>query len=48
MINSSEGKMSLVEFHSVNVKANWAHLAEKNSRPGAKTITIFRVSIKIF
>ena len=28
---SSKGKMSFVQFHSVNVKGNWAPLAEKNS-----------------
>ena len=44
MINSSEVKMSFVEFHSLNVKENWAHLAEKDSRPGAKIAAIFRVS----
>ena len=26
---------------SQNVKGNWAHLAEKNSKPGAKITTIF-------
>ena len=36
--------MSFVEFPSVNVKGNWAHLVEQNSRPGAKITTIFRVS----
>ena len=44
MINSSKGKMSFVGFHSLNVKGNWAHLAEKDSRPGAKITTIFGVS----
>ena len=28
--NSSRGKMSFVQFHSVNVKGNWTNLAEKN------------------
>ena len=27
--NSSRGKMSFICFHSVNVKGNWIHLAEK-------------------
>ena len=36
--------MSFVELNSVNVKGDWPYLAEKNSRPGAKIITIFRVS----
>ena len=40
--NSSEGKTSFVKFHSINVKGNWTHLAEKNSRPGAKITAIFR------
>ena len=29
--SSSGTKMSFVQFHSVNVKENLAHLAEKNS-----------------
>ena len=45
--NSSEGKMSFVEFHSVKVKGNWTHLAEKNSRPGDKIATAFSI-MKIF
>ena len=43
--NSSEEKM-FVLFHFVNIKGNWAHLAEKNSRPGAKITTI--AIMKIF
>ena len=39
--NSSEGKIAFVQFHSVNVKGYWTHLAEKNSQPGAKITTIF-------
>ena len=39
--NSPEGKISFVLFHSVNVKENWTHLAEKNPQPGAKVTTIF-------
>ena len=37
--NSSREKMVIILFYSVNVKGNWAHLAEKNLRVGAK-ITI--------
>ena len=33
--NNSEGKMSFVQFHSVNVTGNRAHLADKNSQSGA-------------
>ena len=43
---SSEEKISFVLFHFVNIKGNWAHLAEKNSRPGAKITTI--AIMKIF
>ena len=39
--DSSGGKISVIYFYFANVKGNWAHLAEKNSRPGAKTTTIF-------
>ena len=42
--NCSGGKMSFVKFLSVNVKGNWTHLAEKNSRPRAKITKIFRLS----
>ena len=31
---SSAGKISFIQCHSVNVKGNQAHLAEKNSQPG--------------
>ena len=31
-------------FHSINVKENWAHLAEKNLQPEAKITAIFRLS----
>ena len=31
-------------FYGMNVKEHWAHLAEKNSRHGAKITTIFRLS----
>ena len=40
--NSFEGKISL------NVKGNWTHLAEKNSRPGAKINKIFKPRWKYF
>ena len=30
-------------YQSVNDKGNWAYLAEKNSRPGGKIITIFKM-----
>ena len=42
--NSSEGKMSFDEFHSVNVKRNWAHLAEKNWEQEVKITATFRLS----
>ena len=41
--NIFRGKMNFIKFHSVNVKGNWTHLAQKNSRPGAKINTIFRL-----
>ena len=40
---SSEGQISSLKFHSVNVKGNWTHLTEKNTRPGAKITTTFRL-----
>ena len=53
--NSSQVKMTVVWFYFVNVKGNWAHLAGKNLRPGAKITTMFRLpwkclnlSIKVF
>ena len=39
--NTSRGKMSTVYFQYINVKGNWAHLVQKNSRPGSKVITKF-------
>ena len=42
--NSSGGKMSSMQFHSVNAKGNWANSAEKNLQPGAKITTVFRLS----
>ena len=41
---SFKGKMSFIEFYSINVKGHWAHLAEKNSQPGPKITTIFKLS----
>ena len=41
---STEGKISFAEVHSVDVIGDWVHLAEKNSRPGAKINKIFRLS----
>ena len=38
--------MSFVSFHSVNDRGNWEHLTEENTRPGAKILTIFRLSWK--
>ena len=32
MNDNSKGKMSIIKFYSVNVKRNWAHLAERNSQ----------------
>ena len=45
--NSPGGKMAIIWFYSINVKGNWAHLAEKNSRAGAK-ITTTEGAMKIF
>ena len=36
--NSLGRKMFLIQFHSVNVKRNWAQLAGKNWRPGARSL----------
>ena len=33
--NSSPRKIYFIYFHSVNVKRNWTHLAQKNSPPRA-------------
>ena len=41
--NNFGRKMSFIQFNFLNVKGNWAHLAEKNSRPGAKITTILRL-----
>ena len=35
-------------IHRLRVKGNWAYLTEEYSRPGAKIITIFRISWKYF
>ena len=40
MNDNSSGSVNV----TVNVKGNWAHLAEKNSRPGGKIATKFRLS----
>ena len=42
--NSTEGKISFAEVHFLDVVGGWVHLAEKNSRPGAKINKIFRLS----
>ena len=42
--NSSAGEMSIMEFDSIYVNGNWAHLREKNSRPGAEITKTFRPS----
>ena len=36
--------MSIILFYFLNVKGDWVHLAEKNSHPGAKITTIFKLS----
>ena len=41
---SSQGKIAFIYFHSVNIKGNWTHLAEKHSQPGVKINAIFRLS----
>ena len=40
---NSKGEISFVKFHPVNIKGNWTHLAEKNSRLRAKINAIFRL-----
>ena len=45
--NSFGGKMTITWLYFVNVKENWAHLAEKNSKAGAK-ITTMEAIMKIF
>ena len=42
--DGSRGKMYFIYFHSINVKGNWTHLPEKNSRAGARINAIFRLS----
>ena len=42
--NSLRETAYFIYFHSVNVKENWTHLAQKNSQPGAKINKIFRLS----
>lgn len=39
--NTSREKLSSVYFQYINAKENWAHLAQKNSRPGSKVTTKF-------
>ena len=39
--------MTITWLYFVNVKENWAHLAEKNSKAGAK-ITTMEAIMKIF
>ena len=46
--NVSGGKMAIIWFDSANVIGNWSHLAEKNSRAGAKIVTVFRLSWRYF
>ena len=46
--NVSGGKMAIIWFDSANVIGNWSHLAEKNSRAGAKIVTVFRLSWRDF
>ena len=38
--NSFGGKRTITWLYFVNVKENWAHLAEKNSKAGAKITTM--------
>ena len=46
MITVPEEKCS--SSHFLNARVNWAYLAKKNSRTGAKFPTIFRLSWKYF
>ena len=39
----SEGQISFLKFHSVNVKGNWTHLAGKNARPGATMFSLMKI-----
>ena len=44
-----DGKLYFIGFYSVNVTEIWAHLAEKSSRLGAKSLQYFnRIIIKTF
>ena len=45
--NKSRGKMYFIYFHSVNVKRNWTHLAQKNSRQELDQYNINCISITI-
>ena len=42
--SNSTGKMSFVEFNSVNVNGDWTNLVEKILQPGDKIPTTFRLS----
>ena len=42
--NCFRRKMFIIVFYSLNVKGNWAHLAEQNSQQGAKMTTMFTLS----
>ena len=44
----SEGQISFLKFHSVNVKGNLTHLAGKNAQPGAKISTMFRLRESLY
>ena len=48
MIKVLEEKCSSLNFTSKNVTGNCTHLAEKNSRPGAKITAILKLSRKYF
>ena len=38
--NCSREKKFIIQFYSLNIKGNSAHLAEKNSRPRAKIMNM--------
>ena len=42
--HSSGEIITFIQFHCVNVKGNWAHLAEKNSRSCANVTITFSLS----
>ena len=42
------GKTSFIKFYAKNGKKCWAYFAEKNSEPGAKITTMFRLTWKYF